>query len=271
MSTRAVSPKYKRPLLTLAMTGAALLAIPGAHASTSVGNLSQESLSPRSNELRSNEVRSNASGFYPIWENTAEVESHQEIFIGTTGAQFGVLNRAQVGSNLLQFIYRTPNISGKFLLPSPASLSTWKFGVSATYFHLLESASESLFSPMYNSRITNPDFSIHLTSLQALATHQPNDWIRFHHSLTALSTVASGPLNSETYLGYSFVAELSGKRSHSLLLHATEVGFWKHDFSLLGLSYRYQGKVTELRAGYFYRMTRAGVEHSPLVGLGFAL
>jgi hypothetical protein len=107
--------------------------------------------------------------------------------------------------------------------------------------------------------------------LQVIATHQPDHWIRFHHSATLLSTLNSGPLNSEGYLGYSLVAELSGKKSHSFLLHATEVGFWKHDFSLLGLSYRYQGKMTELRAGYFYRMTRAGVEHSPLVGLGFAL
>ena len=36
-------------------------------------------------------------GFYPIWEGTGQVEAHEQAVIGTTGAHYGILGKAQVG------------------------------------------------------------------------------------------------------------------------------------------------------------------------------
>src|SRR5687767_2598257 len=64
----------------------------------------------------SDEIRPSTGGFYPIWENTSYVEKHREIYIGTNGAHYGILDRAQIGVQPINFIYRSPNAYLKFLV-----------------------------------------------------------------------------------------------------------------------------------------------------------
>jgi hypothetical protein len=82
---------------------------------------------------------------------------------------------------------------------------------------------------------------------------------------------SSGPLQNEVTPGYSAVVELTVKKKHSLLLHGGEVGLWKHDFALVGSSYRFQGDWLEFRLGYFYRMRQDSQQSAPMVSVGASI
>ncbi len=213
-------------------------------------------------------------GFYPIWEGTGQVEAHEQAVIGTTGAHYGILDKAQVGFYPVQFMYRTPNVYAKFRVASPAPSENLRiqnaFQISS--FYLMSQASRAFFSTMYTSRLDNPDFSVLLTPISLLSTWSYSNWLDLHHTATYMRISSSnGSLEKTGYFGYSAVAEFKAKQHHSMLLHAGEVGFWDHDFSTLGTSYRYQGSLIEFRLGYFYRLRAEGSQAGPNVGLGFKL
>ena len=69
----------------------------------------------------------------------------------------------------------------------------------------------------------------------------------------------------------SAAAEMLARHHHSVLLHAGEVGFWNHDFSTLGTSYRYHNTWVDLQLGYFYRFEESGGQSAPMVSLRFLL
>ena len=212
------------------------------------------------------EVHPDPTGFYPIWESTGFVLPHRKIHLATNGAEFGINNIGQIGVQPISFLYRSPNINAKFQLlkKGPVSLATQ---VGATF--LLAQASRAFLSPMYSSRLDNPDFSITLVPVSLTSTIQIADWLQVHQSLTGLSIFGQGPVKTEMQLGYSAVAEFMALARHSVLLHAAEVGIGNHDFSLLGASYRYQNNWFEFRLGYFYRMRTVGTQASPLIAFGF--
>ena len=68
-----------------------------------------------------------------------------------------------------------------------------------------------------------------------------------------------------------YAGEFKARARHSMLLHAGDVGFWNHDFSMLGASYRYHNSWMEFRIGYFYRIRSEGMQSSPLIGVGFVI
>jgi hypothetical protein len=213
--------------------------------------------------------RPSAEGFYPIWENTGFVERHREMYIGTNGAHYGILNVAQIGVQPINFIYRSPNAYAKVQL---ARGDQWRLSGQIGAYYLMSEASRAFFSPMYSSRLDNPGFSVYLMPVSLTATHQVSDWLELHQTATALGVhSSSGRLPAQAYLGYSVVAELKARARHSVLLHAGEVGFWNHDFSLLGTSYRYHNSWMEFRLGYFYRMRPNGMQASPLIGFGLVI
>jgi len=208
------------------------------------------------------------TGFYPIWENTGFIQKHRELFAGTNHLQFGIKNGAQIGLLPVQYMYRTPNLYGKFALYEKGP---WHLATQIGLLDLLPGASKAYFSPMFTSRLDNPDFSLFLIPVSLSATLEVADWLDLHQTLTSLSTFTSGPLDNETNFGLSLVAEIKGLSQHSLLFHWANVGLWRPDLTILGTSYRFQGEIVEFRLGYFYRFQKSGLQSSPMVSLGFKL
>ncbi|MGK5084387.1 hypothetical protein WDW37_13915 [Bdellovibrionota bacterium FG-1] len=208
-------------------------------------------------------------GFYPLWETTAHIEKHREAYIGTNGAHYGILDVAQVGVQPVNFIYRSPNVYGKISL---GQRGQWSFATQLGAYYLMSESSRAYFSPMYSSRLDNPDFSIVLFPVSLSASLEVSDWFDLSQTVTGLNVYSpQGALQNMTYFGYSAVGEFKTHSHHSMLLHASEVGFWNHDFSLLGISYRYHNSWMEFRIGYFYRLRTEGAQTAPLIGLGFVI
>jgi hypothetical protein len=214
-------------------------------------------------------IRPSTEGFYPIWENTGHIEKHRQMYIGTNGAHYGILDVVQVGVQPVNFMYRSPNINTKFSLFSQGH---WRVAGQVGAYYLMNEASRAYFSPMYSSRLDNPDFSVLMFPATMSATYLVSDWMDFHQTATYLALYSpSGMLEGQGYLGYTAVAELKARAHHSVLLHVGEVGFWNHDFSMIGTSYRYHNSWMEFRIGYFYRMRTDGAQSSPLIGFGIVI
>lgn len=214
------------------------------------------------------EVRPATTGFYPIWENTGAVEAHRKIRVGTTGAHFGIGNRAHVGVQPVNFVYRTPNGYAKFLL---LDQDGWNVSAQVGAYVLLKQASRAFFSPMYSSRLSNPDHSIVLLPVQLSGTKTLADWFRLHATASVLGMRGGGNIEDDSTLGAFLTGELLASKRNSLLLHLGAAGAIERDFKMAGASYRYQGSFVELRLGYFYRIRRQGVQSSPLIGFGVSL
>lgn len=207
-------------------------------------------------------------GFYPIWENTGNLLPDQEIYLGTNGAGFGAGGVAQVGVHPVQFMYRAPNAYTKFRLLQRGQL---KLAVQVGAYYLLEHAGKAFLSPMYTSRLNNPDFSMTLVPATLGSTYSVGEWLQLHQSVTALTTLSNGPVKNEVTPGYSLLTEFVARARHSVVLHLSEIGFWKHDMAIMGASYRYSNSWLEFRLGYFYRIQDMGTQHAPLIGLGFRI
>ncbi len=213
--------------------------------------------------------RPSTAGFYPIWENTGHIEKHREAYIGTNGAHFGIANALHVGVQPIHFLYRTPNVYAKVSLKSTRD---WRVSGTVGAYYLLNEASRSFFSPMYTSRLDNPDFAVMMIPATLSATTLISDWLELHQSATWLTLRSTDEyLPTQGYLGYTATAELKARDRHSVLLHVGEIGFWDHDFGNVGASYRYHNTWLEFRLGYFYRFRQDGMQNSPLIGLGLLL
>jgi hypothetical protein len=212
--------------------------------------------------------RADVSGLYPLWENTAELERDGALSFGLTGVRLGLRDTAHIGIEPILFAYRVPNAHAKFRL--------WDSGPLAGAFQLggyllLENATRSTLSPMYNTRLDNPDFSLLVLPASFSVTWRANDRIALHQTLTAQAYAADARLENGMMAGYSAMVSFAASPKHSLSLHGGEVGFWDHDFTWLGASYRYQGKNFEFRIGQFYRFTRGGAQDAPAINLTYTL
>ena len=214
------------------------------------------------------ELRRDTTGFYPIWEGTGHVEKGGDVSLGTTGAQVGIGDVAHAGVQPLRFIVRSPNGYLKFALPRWGG---WTISAQVAAYRLLDGASRGLFSPMYSSRLDNPDFSATVVPVSLSASVEPFRWLEVHQTLTALGVAAPGHLRTTLTPGYSIVAEVNPRGRHGISFHATEVGLWAHDMTIAGGSYRYRNTWMELRLGYFYRFTKSGVQGTPLAAFGVLL
>jgi hypothetical protein len=188
--------------------------------------------------------------------------------VSTTGAQVGIRDFAHVGVMPLYFIDRTLNGYLKVVLPAPAR---WHFAAQASAYRLLEGASHAFFSPMFTSRLDNTDFAVNLIPVSFSASYDAASWLELHQTLTSLAVLAPGHLQSRVTPGYSVAAEVNPRGRHGLTLHAMEVGLWSQELAVAGASYRYRNGWMELRLGYFYRFTPAGVQGSPLASFGVLL
>jgi hypothetical protein len=213
-------------------------------------------------------ARPPTTGFYPLWENTGEIEAPGRMYLGSNGAQIGINDWAQAGTQPTNFLYRIPNASVKFRLDL---LPEWKMAAQVGAYYLLEAASSATLSPMYASRLDNRDFRVLLTPLSVSASRSLTPSLAIHQTVTALGLLNNSSLQNSVSFAYSVFAEFAAFSRHSLLLHASEVGFWNHDHFMLGASYRWSASVFEFRAGYFYRITPDTVQAAPLISVGWYL
>jgi hypothetical protein len=254
--------------LTMAALSICTASVP-AFAADQTADTSIAHQAPETSAAHGDDVRPATEGFYPIWENTGFVERHREMYLGTNGAHYGILDVAHIGVQPINFMYRSPNA---YVKASLFEKGNWHVAGQVGAYYLMNEASRSFFSPMYSSRLDNPDFSVYLVPVTLTATLRVSDWLDFHQTATALEVYSSsGVLDNQVYPGYSAVAELKARSRHSVLLHAGEVGFWKHDFSVLGTSYRYHNTWMEFRIGYFYRMRSEGMQSAPMIGFGLVI
>lgn len=209
--------------------------------------------------------RASTVGLYPLWENTGFVEHAGRGQIGTSALQIGIRDVAHVGVQPLGFAYRTPNAYTKFVLARGGEL---QLALQVGVHVLLEGAATSAFSPLYASRLDNHDFRMYLVPVALASTWILNDWIHLHQTFTAMTVAGGGAIQTEVIPTYSLVAEFFAFQNHSLGLHASEVGFHRHDYYLAGFSYRYSSSWFEARLGYFYRFREIGTQGGPLLSVG---
>ncbi len=212
--------------------------------------------------------RQSTTGFYPIWESTGYVERANDVRLGTTGAHYGIEDVAHIGVMPIGFMYRVPNVYAKFALWQS---DNWKWALQGNFFYLLPGAGKSTLSPMYPSRLDNTEFGVALIPVSLSATYDGKSWLALHHTVTLMPLLTSGALKDEVFPAYTATAEFGHQSRHGALLHLGEIGFWKHDFMLVGASYRYRNSWLEFRLGYFYRMRSAGAQSGPLLGIGILL
>lgn len=261
-SSQPGSPGGRPPLLLfLLLAAGAAAAEPEAAAPTSTPAGPLEALAPV-------ELRRDTTGFYPLWEGTGHVERSGAVRLGSTGAQVGILGVAHVGVQPVNYLIRAPNGYAKVAL---FASERWHLAAQVGLYRLFEGASTAFFSPMYSSRLSNPDFAVTLVPVSLSASVEVAPWLEINQTLTGLTVIAPGHLDARVTPGLSVVAELNPRGRHGVSLHATEVGFWAHDLAITGASYRYRNTWMELRMGYFYRFSKSGSQSAPIVSFGVLL
>ncbi|WP_224370070.1 hypothetical protein [Hyalangium versicolor] len=206
------------------------------------------------------------TALYPLWENTARVLQHRSLYLGTSNAEFGLFGVAQLGTRPLSFIFRTPNIHAKLRLLSRERLEV---AAHAEVVVFLPGSSEAFTSSNYISRLDTRDILLTVVPVGATASFQIMPWLYLHGTTTVMGMFDDGPYLNRLVLGINLVAEFLALQHHSVRVHASEVGFWDHDFNMLGASYCYRRSWFEFQVGYYYRFFgNDGRQTSPLIALG---
>jgi len=204
------------------------------------------------------------NGLYPLWETPGYVLSHRQIVLGTSHAQFGILDRLHLGVSPVEMLYRVPNGHLKVsLYKNPSIHVALQLGV----FAILAGADESFFSSNYTSRLANPDHPLFAIPLSVATSWPIAPWLNLHNTLTLLTVLAEAPIQNDVTVGDFVSAELVAARHHSFFLHAGEIGFWEHDLAVLGVSYRLLVGWFEARVGYFMRFSAEGMQSNPSLSL----
>ncbi len=205
------------------------------------------------------------TALYPLWENTGHILGHRGLYLSTSHMELGLFDRAQVGVHPLFFLFRTLNAHGKVKLLARERLSV---AAHAEVLVFLPGASEAFISSNYISRIDTRDVTLTVVPVGATASYEATPWLYLHGTATVAGLFDDGPFRNRLVPGISLVAELLALKRHSLSAHVGEVGFWDHDFSTLGVSYRYRLGWFEAKLGYFYRFLSEGRQGNPLITVG---
>jgi hypothetical protein len=202
---------------------------------------------------------------YPLWENTGHVLGHRHLYLGTSNMELGLFDVGQVGVHPLSFIFRALNAHGKVRVLSRERLSV---AAHAEVLVFLPGAGEAFISSNYISRLDTRDSLLTVIPVGASASYALTPWLYLHGTTTVMGIFDKGPFRNRLVPGTSVVAEVLALQHHSLSVHLGEVGFWSHDFSTVGGSYRYRRSWLEVQLGYFYRFMKDGRQASPLLALG---
>lgn len=204
-------------------------------------------------------------GLYPLWENTAHVLGHERLYVGTQAVELGLLDRVQLGGRPMSFVFRTPNLHAKVSLLRNERLS---IAAHAEALVFLPGASEAFTSSNYVSRLDTRDVTLIVVPVGATASFSPVSWFQLHGTATVMGTFGNEVYEGRATVGASLVAQLLVGKHHAFSTHVGEMGFWNHDFTLVGASYRFRVRWFEAQLGYFYRFTPDGGQSSPLLSLG---
>jgi hypothetical protein len=227
-----------------------------------------EATPPKSNPTNSVASGSSFYGLYPLWETTGNMLGHRRVFIGTNWLAVGFAQRFSIGIRPVSFFFRVPNADFKALVFERDNL---KVSMQLAPSLVLPGASESFTSTNFVSRFDNGNHQLWLLPLSANASWHILDELCLHASLTALGTLGKHVPNLQVTLGLTVFAEFIAWENHSFMLHLGEVGFWHHNLSILGASYRFHWKWLEAQLGYFYRFSPDGNQGGPLIALGVLL
>ena len=208
------------------------------------------------------------TGMYPMWDTTGTVLEHRHAHVGTSAAIFGIGDVAEVGTTPTVLILRVPNLQAKVAVVSSGPLYV---AVQLAAYLILPGANDSFASSRYTSRIYNPDQSLLATPLSVATTWRVTPWLSVHNTLTAVGVTAKAPIKSDLHVGDFVTVEMLAVAYHSLFLHVGEIGFWDHDQTVFGVSYRLSWDWLEARIGYFYRDTPDGMQSQPLASVAIQL
>jgi len=206
-------------------------------------------------------------GFYPLWENTGSVLGHRHALIGTDYFELGLGDRAQLGVRPQEFLFRTPNVHGKLQLFARGEL---EWSAQAEVLTLLSGATSVFTSSNIVSRLDNSRGALWVVPVGTTLSWFPADFAALHTTLTLMS-VGGTAQPYYASVGLSSVLELRALRYHGLNFHLAEIGFWRHDLFIAGVSYRLNLSWFGAQVGYFYRFSKDGSQASPLLSLGVTL
>jgi hypothetical protein len=227
-----------------------------------------EATPPESNQTNSMASGSSFYGLYPLWESTGNMLGHRRVFIGTNWLALGFAQRFSIGIRPVSFFFRVPNADFKALVFERNNL---KVSMQLAPSLILPGASESFTSTNFVSRFDDANHHLWLLPLSANASWHILDELCLHASLTALGTLGKHVPNLQVTFGLAVFAEFMAWKNHSFMLHLGEIGFWNHDLSIVGASYRFHWKWLEAQLGYFYRFSPDGNQGGPLIALGVLL
>ncbi len=204
-------------------------------------------------------------GLFPLWENTGVVLGHGRFALATNQLGAGMGDRAQISVNPMRFAFRTPNLGFKAALLSTKQL---RLAASADLIWLLPGASDAFSTSNISSRISEGRTDKFIAPLAVSSSFALAQTVTIHLTVTGLVTYARLP---DAWLGLSGVCEWRPLLHHSISLHLTEVGFWRHDFVQFGGSYRFQQGIFEARLGVSYQLLADGSILMPAFSVGIEL
>ncbi len=206
------------------------------------------------------------SGFYPIWEDTGSLLEPADIQLASNGFRVRIPGDVQLGLQPTYYLHRAPNLEAKVSILKRAEL---QLALRQSVIVLFRNAQDRMITPVYASRLTNPNSNVVLAPASLHATWRPFSFLLVHGSATVLPMLSNEKdFENRAVGGLSAMVELPVVRGHSLLLHGGEVGLWDHDFAYLGASYRLNYAWFMMQLGFAYRLRPEGAQGSPLLSVG---
>ncbi len=207
------------------------------------------------------------SGLFPVWENTGELLAPSRVSLGSSQLAAAVGARFQLGLNPLRFAFRTPNLGLKLGLVTTERV---KVAVAADVLWLMPGSSDAFTTSNFSTRLDTSQQSVVAVPLGLAASTALTPNLFVHTTVTQIFTVPQGKA-VHTASGVSAVLEWRPLAHHAFSAHATEVGFWRHEFFQFGASYRYQRSIFEARAGIGYQLRADGARVVPALSAGVEL
>jgi len=208
------------------------------------------------------------NGLYPLWEASGHTLERNQAYVGTSHIQVGLGRKIQIGLRPIPFPFGSPNIHGRFGI---LTKEDFHLALQSEVMILLPGAGNSFASSNFKSRINNWAESYLVVPVALAASWQPLNWLQLNQTLTVMGVFGLSDPSARVTLGYFVNLELVPLRRHGFVVHLGEVGFWDHDFFVLGASYRLNFRGFELRLGYAYRRSVDGGQGAPMLSGSFRL
>ena len=206
------------------------------------------------------------NGLIPTWESSGRSLERLQVYLGSSHVQLGLGRGVTLGIRPIPYPSGAPNLHVRVQLLARAELFV---SLRTEAMVLLPGAGNSFVSSNFKSRINNWNRPYLVLPITAAASWQPLKWLQLNQSLTLLGVFGLGEPSVRLTLGYVLTVEFVPHPRHGFLIHVGEVGFWDHDFVMVGASYRLNYRAFEARLGYLYRRSLDGGQGAPVFAVGF--